>query len=89
MHCLMSIRQNSKFYMIFHIFNSKGFYRVAYDDQLFGLIEAQLLKDHNAMSALTRSQLIDDHFELNRLGNLINNISFFPISLIFGKQIKK
>ncbi|ODM93469.1 Thyrotropin-releasing hormone-degrading ectoenzyme, partial [Orchesella cincta] len=42
--------------------DARGFYRVIYDDHLTGLIQEQLLKDHEVISFGSRSQLLDDYF---------------------------
>jgi len=41
-----------------------GFYRVLYDAELTSLIRDQLMSDHTVISALSRSQLLDDYLNL-------------------------
>ncbi|XP_021948034.1 aminopeptidase Ey [Folsomia candida] len=44
--------------------HATGFYRVLYDDVLTPLIRKQLMINHTIISPLSRSQLLDDYFNL-------------------------
>jgi len=44
--------------------NAIGFYRVLYDPALTSVIRDQLMSDHTVISDLSRSQLLDDYFNL-------------------------
>lgn len=41
-----------------------GFYRVSYDKKMTQLLQKQFNLDHNVISPLTRSQIVDDHFAM-------------------------
>lgn len=44
--------------------DATGYYRVLYEDKLFQLIRRQFQEDHVQISSTSRSQLIDDYFNL-------------------------
>lgn len=48
-----------------------AFSRVLYDEYMSKLLEAQLHADHEAISAVTRSQIIDDAFEGAWAGTIV------------------
>ena len=47
-----------------------GYYRVNYDEKNWALIIGQLLEDPRPISVVNRAQLIDDAFNLARVGRL-------------------
>jgi aminopeptidase N len=55
--------------------NVVGYYRVNYDETNWKLIIQQLLKDHRAISGLSRSQLIDDSLNIARTGSVPYSIA--------------
>lgn len=50
--------------------HATGFYRVLYDDVLTPLIRKQLMINHTIISPLSRSQLLDDYFNLAFRGGI-------------------
>jgi aminopeptidase N len=53
-----------------------GYYRVNYDETNWKLIIQQLIQNHRAISALSRSQLLDDSLNIARTGSLPYSIAF-------------
>lgn len=73
-----SSRYKSIFYisLMFMMMLFSGYYRVNYDEDNWKLIIDQLRKDHHAIAALNRAQLIDDSLTIARTGALSYSIAF-------------
>uniref|UniRef100_A0A914DTK8 Aminopeptidase n=1 Tax=Acrobeloides nanus TaxID=290746 RepID=A0A914DTK8_9BILA len=55
--------------VVFNI-DSRGFYRVNYEQDMWEQIAAQLIKDHTQITPETRARLLDDAFTLAQAGQL-------------------